>query len=290
MARSIKYVDAPKKFVISFGDMCEVIPCLRKIYHSKADDVIVDMLGAQEISEEGFFVLKALGEKLTLNDKRLLISPIGSHFKVQSFLRRKFAGKDKYVKELHVNKSVGKEQAVSKTIDPAVVDVIVNELAQIGIPEYYAPLYDMLIELTSNATEHGIKDRNINWWLSRYWDKVSKTMRYVFVDMGEGIVSSHRKAGLPFRYLFKGSKGIVADSFKGVLRSSTRQSHRGKGLPSINALVKDELISDFLMVTNNVSLAWIDGKFVYSQNDNFVGTFFSWSVNKENYNRWKKLG
>lgn len=290
MTRNIKYVDAPKRFLISLGDVCDVIPCLRKIYHSNAEEVVLDMLGVQEISEEGFFVLKAQGEKLSVNKKVLLVSPAGSHFKVQSFFRRKFAGKDKHVKELHVNKSVGKDQAVAKTIDPAVVDTIVNELNQIGIPEYYAPLYDMLIELTSNATEHGIKDRNINWWLLRYWDKASKSMRYVFVDMGEGIVNSHRKAGLPFKYWFKGSKRIVADSFKGVLRSSTRQSHRGKGLPSINTLVKEELISDFLMVTNNVSLAWIDGKFVYSRNDNFIGTFFSWSIDKENYYIWKKLG
>ena len=114
-------------------------------------------------------------------------------------------------------------------------------------------------------------------------------MHYVFVDMGKGIAGSHKEAGLPFKYLFLGDKYIVQDSFSGSLISSTKQSNRGKGLPFIKDLVEKGIISDFQLITNRVCLEYVNEEFVYERIPNFDGTYYAWSINIENFNKWKSI-
>ena len=75
-----------------------------------------------------------------------------------------------------------------------IIDEEVINLKRIGIKEYYERFSNFLTEIIGNATEHGIKNSDINWWLWRDKDYVNKKMNYAFVDMGVGIISSYKKA------------------------------------------------------------------------------------------------
>lgn len=177
---------------------------------------------------------------------------------------------------------------LAKDVNPIVIDREVQNLRKIGIVEYYERFSNFLTEIIGNATEHGIKDKAINWWLWRDKDQVNKRMKYAFVDMGTGIITSYKKAGLPFRYWFKRDSTILLDALNGKLGSSTKQENRGRGLPAIREMVEKGFISDFRITTNNISLHYENGEFVCTRHRDFVGTFIAWSIDRDNFNIWKQ--
>lgn len=174
-----------------------------------------------------------------------------------------------------------------KFVNPFVIDTLVNDLKKIGIRDYYFPFNTFLTELIGNAVEHGLKSKKISWWLTHEINRADKIIKYTFVDMGLGIVNSHKQAGLPFKYNFFKTKKIVIDSFFGKLMSSTKQVNRGRGLPQLREMIEREIISDFHLITNRVSLNYFNGKFETSNNPDFLGTYYSWSVNPQNFIKWK---
>ena len=97
-------------------------------------------------------------------------------------------------------------------------------------------------------------------------DRNTKVAKYTFVDMGSGIVASHKKAGLPIKYFLLGQKQIVKDTLFGRLGSSTKVSNRGKGLPQLRDMIERHIISNFVLITNNVSLTFENGSFVAKTN------------------------
>ena len=118
-------------------------------------------------------------------------------------------------------------------------------------------------------------------------DYKSRTVKFVFVDMGKGIVDSYRKAGLPAEYKRKPDDEILLLALNGVLGSSTKEPNRGRGLPQIRDMVENSLISDFVLITNTVSLRYNNGQFKKTAHQNFVGTYYSWTINKENFILWQ---
>lgn len=283
-------IKAPKKFVFAPSDKFGMISFLNKVLKAKGDSIIIDVSTTEEISEGGFLALKAQVEKAVMSSSRRLLFIINnpkSRF-VRDFLKTKFNKHESSQKtEFHVNMSIGKDVKIDTVTDPTFVDKIVKGLKKVGIKEYFDPFYDYLVELIGNATEHGIKNRNLNWWLIHYRDRKTNSMCYVFVDMGVGIAGSHRDAGLPLKYRLSADKHIVKNAFSGNLGSSTKQKNRGNGLPFIKEIVEKGYLSNFLLISNRVSASEVDGNLVYSRNRNFVGTYYSWSINKENVLLWK---
>ena len=89
-------------------------------------------------------------------------------------------------------------------------------------------------------------------------------------------------------YNKKSDVNILLDALDGKLGSSTRQPNRGRGMPQLKHMVEKNWISNFALTTNTVSLRYIDNEFVPMQHSNFVGTYYSWTINKENYLIWKQ--
>ena len=81
---------------------------------------------------------------------------------------------------------------------------------------------------------------------------------------------------------------ILLYALEGKLGSSTKQPNRGRGLPQLRHMVEKKWISDFVLITNRVSLRYINDNFVIKQHPNFVGTYYYWTINKENYTVWKR--
>ncbi len=106
--------------------------------------------------------------------------------------------------------------------------------------------------------------------------------------MGVGIIESHKKSGnLLLKYRILGDHQILLDSLNGTLGSSTGESNRGKGLPQLKEMIEKEYISNLVIITNTITLQYKNGNFNYSKNPNFVGTYFSWTINKENFQNGK---
>lgn len=179
------------------------------------------------------------------------------------------------------------ERASASLINPKLIDKTVKELRKIGIGSYYFPFYIFLTEIIGNAVEHGIEKKKINWWLAQDIDRVNKSIVYTFVDMGDGIIETHKKAGLPIKYWFLSSSRIVLDSFYGELGSSTKKANRGRGLPQLRSMIESEIVSDFVIITNRVSLSYTNDDFRSTKNPNFVGTYYSWTINHNNFEKWR---
>ena len=118
-------------------------------------------------------------------------------------------------------------------------------------------------------------------------DYNTRSIKFVFVDMGIGIVDSYRKAGLPREHQKKSDDEILLLALNGVLGSSTKEPNRGRGLPQIRDMVEKNYISDFVLITNTVSLRYENGRFEQMSHQNFVGTYYSWTISKENFNLWQ---
>lgn len=281
----------PPKFIMRREYLGKVVPALRKIIDYPLWMVYVDFSKVEEITDGTYMVFLAQVEKAIINKNkrvRMYVKKLPKSKKVLNTLMKQ----TKYEHQnIRITSNVVPNLAGSfDKVEPEFIDKIVQELKKIGISEYYQPFYDFLIELIGNATEHGIQNKNINWWLLRYRELDKKMMRYVFVDMGNGIIKSYEKSGLRKKFTFnKDTKNIPLDALNGKLGSSTQEEGRGRGLPQIREIIENGFVSNFVLITNTVSLCYSDGKFDASTNPDFAGTYYTWTINKEDYTRWKNF-
>lgn len=283
----LKIVKLPEDFTLSNGYENDFIKSINQIFYSK-QDIALNFSEIAYTTKQDIMVLVAQIEKAILF-KQKKIYRIGGMPKKRSInhILRNLSD----IK--HFNKSFSSSSLVEadhkKLLDTDLIDNTVSDLKKIGIKEYYHPFYEFLQELIANAVEHGLKQRNINWWFTFDQDNKSRTRRYTFVDMGQGIAKTHRNSGLPWNYLLSGDSKIVADSFKGELVSSTKLDNRGKGLPQLLKMSQQGLISDLCIITNKVSLSLDQNGIICRKNINFDGTFYTWSISKKNFEEWKRL-
>lgn len=245
----------PNNFCMRHGFLEKVIPALRRIVTYPCERVYLDFSQVENMTEGTYMVLLAQVEK-AFEEKHKEVYIFNKLPKSKDVLN--ILGKPKKVKHqnIRITSDVLPKAETNQKIDTEFIDELVVELRKIGINDYYMPFYDFLIELIGNAVEHGIQSKKINWWLLRYRSPQNKGMTYVFVDMGIGIISSYRKSGLLRKYSFMDAKQIPLDALYGRLGSSTRQTNRGRGLPQIREIIEKGYISNFVLITNNVSLRY----------------------------------
>lgn len=283
----MKEIYTPKILDFDRENIRATVRFLRDLYFGD-DTTIINLSKTERIADEVFISMFAQTEKAYI-DKKCKYN-IG---KATNFYVKKKVGK--YLGQATTNTMIhartnnaSKIYELAREVNPQVIDKEVQNLKRIGITEYYERFSNFLTEIIGNATEHGIKDKGINWWLWRDKDLVNKKMRYAFVDMGRGIIGSYKEAGLPFLYLFKSNSTILLDAINGKLGSSTKKENRGRGLPAIREMVEKGFISDFRLTTNNISLHFENGEFVCTKHRDFVGTFIAWSIDRDNFNIWKQ--
>ena len=276
----------PSRISMSQDDFPEFVKSLRRIINNRFRRILIDFSQVTNLDYESYVVIVAQAEKAFYKDKNVAIYRIPNTRKVRNII----FGKNSNHKVYHQNNpfpSLNSEYYLKDDqITPQITERIEKELRKIGVKDYYE-LNTMVAELVGNAIEHGIRHRNINWWMYHYMDNKTRTVRFVFVDMGKGIIDSYRKAGLPKQYQRMGDDDILLLALKGVLGSSTKEPNRGRGLPQIRDMVEKSFISDFVLITNAVSLRYQNGTFEQNKHQNFVGTYYSWTISKENFNLWR---
>jgi len=282
----MKIIKIPITFELKNNSLKNSISTLIKLVIPNRDSLAIDFSRLEITSKGDLMVLIAQLEK----------SIITKHNKIY---RRGKLPTGKKVKELllssmdlvHVNKDITvnklDESEKAKLLNLNIVDSIVSGLKKIGIKEYFIPFNEFLIELIANAVEHGIENKNINWWLTHEIDQKNKEIKYTFVDMGLGIINSHKKAGLPIKYFFLQNKFVILHALYAKLGSSTKETNRGRGLPQLRLMIEKGFFSNFVLISNNVSLHFRNNQFMSSNNRNFVGTYYSWTIDKKCFEQWR---
>lgn len=287
-------VQIPTSFTLERECAGEFVKVLNKIRRASSDKIYFDFSLTKKTSQGSVMVLLAQIEKIKSTKSVEFIYEGNKNTKiVEQFLGKK-------VLRLLSNTTTSSQKIAElnadrlNNIDTKVIDDVAQNLRKIGINKnntLHAPYCErveaLLTEIVGNAIEHGIRNRNINCWLTTEFKAGTKEVIFTFVDMGEGIAESHKKAKLSLRYRIAGDSKIVRDSLFGKLQSSTKTVGRGLGLPEIRKIVERGVVNDFELITNTVAIDFCDGKFNSQKIPKFVGTYYSWTITKNNFEKWE---
>ena len=284
-----KTIQLPKVFVFKDENVRAVITIMVRLSNIWRKKVHIDFSLVKQVRKGDLMVLMAQLEKLSLKKKQIKFRGITKN--ILGLFREKVI----HFKDFN-NANIAN---IAKETSPVVVENVVVDLKKIGINRnsdhgftFYERIKALLTEIMGNAVEHGISNKNINYWLTSEVDNKNKQITVTFVDMGRGIAYSHKKARLPLKYriigLFSDNK-IVLNSLLGKLPSSTQEVNRGKGLPEIREIIKTGIVSDFILITNRTLIQYNNNQFITNRIDNFKGTYYSWTINKKNFEKWKTL-
>ena len=164
-------------------------------------------------------------------------------------------------------------------------------------------LYNIISECLGNVAEHAYKPRKLQktWWLmAKFYDNGQKYVRITILDDGFGIIDTIKKSlseiasretnfaikKIAEKIGFRSGKDLGVDDnqlllsalTRDSLRSSTKSSFRGKGLPFILDQNESGVIRNLKIVTNR---AIFDSEQNHeNHNSNFNGTLLVWDVFK----------
>ena len=284
-------IKLPNSFIFTEHHLAPTVSTLEKFSSFRGNTVKIDFSEVKKIGKGDLMVLMAQIEKNIFN-KGKKITFTG---KMPLIVQKLFKEKAHHI--VITKENFNQYEVAEKTnqVNPIIISKNVVALEQVGIKKnttegfgFYERIETFLTEIIGNAVEHGIKENNLNYWLC--YEKSKNAIKFTFVDMGIGIASSHKKARFLLRYRLFGKYGenkIILDSLYKKLPSSTKKEGRGRGLPEIREMIEKEWVSDFLLVTNKSAVRYIENQFKFSNNKNFIGTYYSWTVSKYNFEKWK---
>ena len=248
-------IKLPNNFIFSDLHLGCTVSTLEKFSSFHGKKLKINFSEVQKIGKGDLMVLMAQIEKnIFKKGKNIIFTG-----KMPQIVKKLFNEKAHHIEFTKDN--FNKYDVAEKTnqVNPIIISKNVVALEQVGIKKntpdgygFYERIEAFLSEIIGNAVEHGIKANNLNYWLC--FEKSKNTIKFTFVDMGMGIVSSHKRARILLKYRLLGKYGenkIILDSLYKKLASSTKIEGRGRGLPEIREMIEKEWVSDFLLVTNN---------------------------------------
>jgi hypothetical protein len=143
-------------------------------------------------------------------------------------------------------------------------------------------LYGGLGEMMRNSCDHAFVNKSqIRWHLGISHFEIENSVKFSFVDNGAGILSTYMNKGIlkKISAFFKDNADILETAFKDGIESRTGLSWRGKGLPTIFEMYSDKIITNLVIITNNVYLDF-DRNIIKTISTKFVGTYYYWEINK----------
>jgi len=155
-------------------------------------------------------------------------------------------------------------------------------------------LYDMLNEMMINTNEHAYNKKNgllNNWYV--YIATEKEKIKISFLDTGLGIPNTVSKNFFEKINLLglKSNTDFILSALNGEFMSSTKQAHRGKGLPKFTKYNKAKKIHNFKIISGK-GMVW------YNENNNgycaqnldkeLVGTVYYFEINVANLKEERK--
>ncbi len=170
-----------------------------------------------------------------------------------------------------------------KTPHSSIVKEVKNAMETIwGVRARCPPLYSGIIEMVRNSCDHAfVNKKAISWHLSLSHFDSKKMVKFSFVDNGYGIFATFSKGFLKtVLSLFKDHPDLINTAFTDGIESRTGLSWRGKGLPTVYEMYTDNLIKNFIVITNNVYIDYANDIRV-SLPVSFSGTYYYWEIDPD---------
>ena len=193
----------------------------------------------------------------------------------------------------HMNGSVSKKNKITKnkilktgninTHQKELVPEIHNAMETIwGVSARCPDLYSGIGEMMRNSCDHAFISKKATLWhlgISHFDD--SNCCKFSFLDNGAGIIKTYTKKGVlnKIANYFKDNAEILDTAFKDGIRSKTGLSWRGKGLPTIFEMYTENVITNLIVITNDVYLDF-DRKICKTIPTSFSGTYYFWKIDK----------
>jgi len=150
-----------------------------------------------------------------------------------------------------------------------------------GVEGRCPQLFGVIGEMLRNSCDHAFQaDNNVSWHLGVSHIEKDNTVKFSFVDNGIGIIKKYYEDNNwnKVKDHFKSNAKILENAYKNGIVSQTGLPWRGEGLPTIYELYTDNIITNLVVITNNVYLDFDKKKFEEIKVP-FSGTYYFWRVN-----------
>jgi hypothetical protein len=150
-----------------------------------------------------------------------------------------------------------------------------------GINSRCPRLFGGIFEMFRNSCDHAFrKNESVTWHLGLSHFEENNLVKFSFVDNGKGIIKTFVTGLLKtvVNY-FKDNTDILTTAFHDGIESRTGLSWRGKGLPTIFELSSDKIISNLVVITNNVYIDF-DRNIIVTLPVSYSGTYYYWVIDK----------
>ncbi len=151
-----------------------------------------------------------------------------------------------------------------------------------GVKGRCPELFGVIGEMLRNSCDHAFQtDNNVFWHLGVSHIESENTVKFSFVDNGVGIIRKYYEDNnwRKVKNHFKSNATILEKAYKKGIASQTGLPWRGEGLPTIYELYTDNIITNLVVITNNVYLDFDNKKFEEIK-VSFSGTYYFWKVNR----------
>lgn len=180
-------------------------------------------------------------------------------------------------------------QMVEPKVAKRICDLAISKLnlKRVEINE----LYNMVIELMSNTKQHAYAKQYAyrkkqffvrDWYVFVRFMASKKSVRFIFLDTGEGIPSTVRRKGFEpvreFVGLGPGHTEYIKSALAGEFRSRTGAPYRGTGLPKIYSYYTQQYINDLTIISNR---GYFAEKRHGDMGQELKGTLFYWELSNE---------
>jgi len=144
-------------------------------------------------------------------------------------------------------------------------------------------LYGMLVEMIKNSCKHAFQsDKDVRWHIAVNHDEENNRVKFSFVDNGIGVIKSHQKGDFfkQVTKVFSNLPDFIEGAYTEGIRSKTGLSWRGTGLPFIYESFDENVISNFVVITNEAYINFQTEE-KKSLKNAFSGTYYYFEVNTE---------
>ena len=276
-------ISAPKQFNLKFEN-CEAVILfinnLKKLGDKKNIQILMD--DVVEIGEGAIAMLLSVINEFT--SKGISIMGTKPNNKdARSILEK--SGFFKYLRTVLSEENANTKNIILRTGDSTtshneIATEVRNSMETVwGVNARCPLLVGGIVEMVRNSCDHAFKSEDsITWHLGLSHLESTKLVKYSFVDNGKGIIKTFQKGPLKlFLVLFKDNVDVLQEAFRDGITSRTGLPWRGKGLPTIYEMYTENIISNLIVISNNVYMDF-DRKIYVTLHNNFSGTYYYWEV------------
>lgn len=170
----------------------------------------------------------------------------------------------------------------SKTSNTEIASEVRKAMETIwGVSARCPSLFGGIFEMFRNSCDHAFKkNESVTWHLGLSHFEESNLVKFSFVDNGKGIIKTFASGLLKsFINLFQDNTDILTTAFYDGIASRTGLSWRGKGLPTIFELYSDKIITNLVVITNDVYISF-DRNIIVTLPVSYSGTYYYWEIDR----------